>query len=206
MRSAEGRGKSVNEAIEVALRQLGASRDAVEIKILEEPSKGFLGLIGNRAARVQAQLADNTAAETESLLQEILQQMGFSVTMQTESSAETVNISLEGNNLGLLIGRRGETLNALQYILSVAVNKKRTERKRIVIDVAGYRGKRESTLASLANKLADKALQRKRNVVLEPMNQQERRVIHTTLREREDVYTFSEGADPFRRVIIAPRK
>ncbi len=115
-------------------------------------------------------------------------------------------VDLEGNDLGILIGRRGETLDALQYLVNLSVNKNQEIRKKIIIDIEGYRNRREKTLQKLALKLADKARLRGRNVVLEPMSSQERRIIHTTLQGRDDIYTFSEGEEPYRKIIISPKK
>lgn len=128
------------------------------------------------------------------------------IKINISENERTVFIDLEGNDLGILIGRRGETLDALQYLLNLAANKNQEIRKKIIVDIEGYRGRREKTLQRLALKLADKAKQRGRNVVLEPMSAQERRIIHTTLQGREDIYTFSEGDEPYRKIIISPKK
>jgi spoIIIJ-associated protein len=202
----EGSGRSVEEAVEEVLRVLGVSRDRVEIEVLEEPSRGLFGILGGRPARVRVAVKETAADRARDFLERIVRAMGVEAQIAIKENEHDLNIGLEGQNLGILIGRRGETLNALQYLVNVAVNKNQKERKRIFLDVEGYRKKREDTLVSLANKLAEKAKRRGRSVVLEPMNPQERRIIHTTLRGRDDIYTFSEGEDPFRKIIIAPRK
>ncbi len=206
MKVVEGSGRNVEEAAEGALRELGVSRDRVEIEVLEEPSRGFLGLLGGRPARVRVVLRETVSERARDFLEQVVGAMGVQASIVLEETDEEINIGLEGNQLGILIGRRGETLNALQYLLNLSANKDQAERKKIMLDVEGYRKKREATLVQLATKLAEKAKRRGRSVVLEPMNPQERRIIHTTLRGRDDIYTFSEGEEPFRKIIIAPRK
>jgi spoIIIJ-associated protein len=141
-----------------------------------------------------------------SLLKEIFRTMDLDVKINAVENEKTIMIDLEGPDLGLLIGRRGETLDALQYLVNLSVNKNQEIRKKIIIDIEGYRDRREKTLQKLAEKLAEKARQRGRNVVLEPMSAQERRIIHTALQGRDDIYTFSEGEDPYRKIIISPKK
>lgn len=206
MKVVEGSGRNVEEAAEGALRELGVSRDRVEIEVLEEPSRGFLGLLGGRPARVRVVLRETVSERARDFLEQVVGAMGVQASIVLEETDEEINIGLEGNQLGILIGRRGETLNALQYLLNLSANKDQAERKKIMLDVEGYRKKREATLVQLATKLAEKAKRRGRSVVLEPMNPQERRIIHMTLRGRDDIYTFSEGEEPFRKIIIAPRK
>lgn len=210
MKVLERSGRSVEAAVEEALRELGMRRDRVEIEVLEESSRGFFGILGSRPARVRVLVKETIADRARNFLEEVVGAMGVEAHITIEENEEEndqgINIDLEGHSLGVLIGRRGETLNALQYLVNVSVNKNQQERKRIFLDVGGYRKKREDTLVGLANRLAEKAKRRGRNVVLEPMNPQERRIIHSTLRGRDDILTFSEGEDPFRKIIIAPRK
>jgi spoIIIJ-associated protein len=181
-------------------------RDRVEVEVLEESSRGFFGILGSRPARVRVLVKETIADRARNFLEEVVGAMGVEAHITIEENEYGIDIDLEGRNLGVLIGKRGETLNALQYLVNVTVNKNQQERKRIFLDVGGYRKKREDTLVGLANRLAEKAKRRGRNVVLEPMNPQERRIIHNTLRGRDDIFTFSEGEDPFRKIIIAPRK
>ncbi|MFZ5899119.1 MAG: RNA-binding cell elongation regulator Jag/EloR [Bacillota bacterium] len=205
-KSLESSGKSVEEAIENALRELGVNREDVEVEILEESVKGLFGILGTRPARVRVTVKEKFVDHVINLLRDITAEMGVNPEFTVEEDDEQLKITLTGKNMGVLIGRRGETLNSLQYLVSLAVNKNQEQRRKIIIDVEGYRKKREETLKNLALKLADKARKKGRSVVLEPMNPQERRVIHTTLRGRDDIYTFSEGEEPFRKIVIAPRK
>ena len=206
MKVIEKTGKTIDEAVELALKDLGASRDEVEIRIINEPRRGFLGFLGAKLARVEVSLKDGPAHKAGKLLKSIFKSMQLQVNMNIEEKDHEILINLEGNELGILIGRRGETLDALQYLVSLAVNKNTETRKKIIIDVEGYRKRREETLQKLALKLADKAKQKGRNVVLEPMTSQERRIIHTVLQGRDDIYTFSEGEEPCRKIVISPKK
>jgi spoIIIJ-associated protein len=202
----EKKGKTVDEAVGLALNELGVARESVEIEVLEEPSKGIFGLIGVRPARVKVIYKEGNTQKAVGLLKNIFECMNLGVNIQTREKEQELCLDLEGKDLGILIGRRGETLDALQYLVNLSVNKSRDQKKKIIIDIEGYRNRREETLQKLALKLADKAQQRGRNVVLEPMNSQERRIIHTALQGREDIYTFSEGEEPYRKIIISPRK
>jgi spoIIIJ-associated protein len=202
----EKKGKTVDEAVGLALNELGVARESVEIEVLEEPSRGIFGLIGVRPARVKVIYKEGNTQKAVGLLKNIFECMNLGVNIQTREKEQELCLDLEGKDLGILIGRRGETLDALQYLVNLSVNKSRDQKKKIIIDIEGYRNRREETLKNLALKLADKAQQRGRNVVLEPMNSQERRIIHTALQGREDIYTFSEGEDPYRKIIISPRK
>ncbi|GAB6159134.1 protein jag [Desulfotomaculum varum] len=206
MKVVEKVAKTIDEAIEHGLQELGVLRDEVIIEVLEEPSKGLFGIIGSRPARVRLTLKDNPARRTDRLLKDIFRAMEIPVEMDIQEKEQALQVSLQGPDLGVLIGRRGETLDALQYLVNLAVNKNQEQKRKVILDVEGYRRRREETLQKLAMRLADKAKMRGRSVVLEPMNSQERRIIHTALQGRDDIYTFSEGEEPFRKIIISPKK
>lgn len=206
MKIVEKIGKTVEEAVEMALKELDATRDEVDVEVLEEPFKGIFGLIKVKPARVKVILKENPLNRASGLLKDIFQNMDLDVKIKISEKEKTMFINLEGPELGILIGRRGETLDALQYLVNLSANKNQETRKKIIIDIEGYRNRREKTLQRLALKLADKARQRGRNVVLEPMSSQERRIIHTALQGRDDIYTFSEGEEPYRKIIISPKK
>jgi len=206
LKSVEKTGKTVDEAVNLALKELNATSDDVEIEILEEPSKGILGIFGSRMARVLVSKKEGISDRAVELLEKIFKAMRIQVGIKVTERENEINIDLEGEDLGILIGRRGETLDALQYLVNLAVNRGQEVIKKINIDVEGYRKRREETLQKLAFKLANKSVQRGRSVVLEPMSSQERRIIHTALQSRNDVYTFSEGEEPNRKIIIAPKK
>jgi len=202
----EKNGKTVEAAVDAALQELQVGADRVTIEVLDEPSKGLFGILGGKPALVRVTVKESKSDQAVELLNQILKAMTVEAEVNVEEDNEQIVINLEGKQLGLLIGRRGETLNSLQYLLNLGVNKNAEDRKKVILDVEGYRRKREDTLMHLAMKLADKAKRRGRSVILEPMNPQERRIIHTTLHGREDIYTFSEGEEPFRKIVIAPRK
>lgn len=206
MKTIEKAGKNVDEAVNLALKELEAAIDDVDVEILEESSKGILGLLMVKQARVKVTLKENSLQRASSLLKSIFQAMDLDVKIDISENEKAMLINLEGPDLGILIGRRGETLDALQYLVNLSVNKNQETRKKIIIDIEGYRSRREKTLEKLALKLADKAKQRGSNVVLEPMSAQERRIIHTALQGRDDIYTFSEGEEPYRKIIISLKK
>ncbi|MDD4572426.1 MAG: protein jag, partial [Clostridia bacterium] len=203
MKVVEKVAKTIDEAIELGLQEFGVLRDEVIIEVVKEPSKGLFGLIGSRPAKIKLTLKDNPVRRTDRLLQNIFNAMEIPVEVNIKEQDQVLNVSIEGPDLGVLIGRRGETLDALQYLINLAINKNQEQRRKVILDVEGYRHRREETLQKLAIRLADKAKQRGRSVVLEPMNSQERRIIHTALQGRDDIYTFSEGEEPFRKIIIS---
>ncbi|MDD4445293.1 MAG: protein jag [Eubacteriales bacterium] len=307
MKYAEKWGDSVDIAVELALADLKLKRDQVEVKILEEPSKGFFG-IGSKLAKVRVEEIDvakvpkETPKETRreepkkevekksdikperverrveikregnqeilievcgldepdqprapyrfqrekrvrekprresaregkrnygearilnerpadlteqenhparTFLQDVTEKMGLDVSIKVSANEEMLYVDIEGPDSGTIIGKRGQTLDAIQYLTSLVVNKEKDGYTRVVIDAEGYRRKRELTLEKLANRLADKAQKSGRSIRLEPMNPYERKVIHTALQSRPEVTTKSEGEEPYRRVIIEPQK
>jgi spoIIIJ-associated protein len=204
----EKTGRTVEEAIQEALNELNVSREEVDVQVLEEGSRGFLG-IGSRPYVVEVTLRQKEnpkVAKAEEFLRQILAAMDIN-NYQLEAKYDGTQLSLEltGPNLGTLIGKRGQTLNDLQYIISLATNRAGGEFLRISLDVGGYRRKRAEALSNLANSVAEKVVAQGRRKALEPMNPRERRIIHTALQDNNNVYTYSEGKEPFRRVIIAPK-
>ena len=206
MKVIEKTGKTVEEAINAALVELGVSRDRVEIEVLENPSKILFGIFGSKPARVKVMMQVLPSENAVDLLKNIVNAMDLKVDFSIIDKENMSLINLQGKDLGILIGRRGETLDALQYLINLSVNKSIEQRKKIILDVEGYRNRREETLQRLAFKLANKARQRGRNIVLEPMNSQERRIIHTALQGFNDIYTFSEGEEPYRKIVISLKK
>lgn len=197
----ETAGKTVDDAIEAALKQLGAEMDDVEVTVLEEGSKGLFG-IGSRQARVQVRLKPDPAEEGICFLESVFEKMNVDVDIEKYEDEDSVLFKISGKDSGIIIGRRGETLDALQYLTSLVVNKSSKKYMRVTIDIENYRKKREETLARLARRLADKVVKYRRNISLEPMNPYERRIIHSTLQNNEYVETYSVGEDPNRKVVI----
>lgn len=197
--------KSVEDAVEDALVELNASMEDVEIEVLEEPSRGFFGLIGAKEAKVKVSLIRDLTIVAEEFLDYIISSMGIKSNIVAEEADDTLIIDIQDVNprdKGILIGKRGNTLDALQYLLSLNINKDQLDYVRVIIDVEGYRKKREETLIRLATRMADKALKSNRAIKLEPMNPYERRIIHSSLQDYDGITTFSEGSEPYRRVVI----
>jgi spoIIIJ-associated protein len=204
MRVAEKTGKTVEEAIAAGVLELGVDRNRVKIEVLEEPAKkGLFGLFGTRLARVRISFEDDPGTLAADFILKICQAMGVKANTQVSKDGERWHIDITGPELGILIGRRGDTLDALQYLTNLAVARKLSERVRLIVDVEGYRLRREETLVSLAKRLSEKVKRTGIKVVLEPMNPHERRIIHTSLQDEAMISTFSEGADANRRVVIS---
>lgn len=206
MQVVEKTARTVDDAIDQAIAELGISREEIDVEIIDQPSKGFLGLLGSKPARVKVTVRNTPVRKAKTIMTDILSTISLDAKMDINEKDDTISVNLKGENLGILIGRRGETLDALQYLINLSVNKNLENRKKFILDIEGYRRRREETLKKLAHKLADKARQRGRNIVLEPMNSLERRIIHTALQGRDDISTFSEGEEPYRKIIIAPKK
>jgi len=206
VRSVEVSGRTIAEAIQKGLAALGVSEDAAETEILSEPSAGFLGLIGSRQARVRVKEKIIPGSYLQEFMQTVLIHLGLSGTIEIATAENVVEINISGAKMGLLIGKRGQTLDALQYLLNVICHRNFAgQGKRVVLDVEGYREKREQTLKELANRLAQKATYYRKELVLEPMSALERRIIHSTLQDNPAVSTYSQGEEPYRKVVIAPK-
>lgn len=197
-------GKTVEEAINLALKDFGVPREMVEVEVLDEGGKGFLGLISKQAI-VKVVLKDVIKESAKNFLKQVIDAMKLDITFEIEETEDTIKFNLQGKNVGVLIGRRGETLDALQYLVNVVASKyKGYERyRRIILDAGNYRKRREETLTRLARKLAKKVMETKESIELEPMTPNERRIIHLALQDHPYVETYSEGEEPNRRVIIA---
>lgn len=205
MKSVVKISKTVEEAIDSALEELGANKEDVHVEILEEPSRGLFGLLGVKDAAVKVTVVNDPVEKAENFLNKLLIFMGIkgNAIIKKEDKTlfvEIVNIS--SSDMGIVIGKRGNTLDAIQYLLSLVINKDRDDYIKVIIDVKGYRERREETLIRLANKMANKAKYSQRPVKLEPMNPYERRIIHSALQNVDGINTYSEGEDPYRRVVI----
>ncbi|HPU41921.1 MAG TPA: RNA-binding cell elongation regulator Jag/EloR [Acetivibrio clariflavus] len=198
----EKTGKTVQEAIDLALEELQCDINSVDIEVLEEGSKGIFGLIGNKVAKVRVTVKERCSDKAKEFLASVLEKMKVDAEITVEEDEDTILLKVNGDDIGIAIGRRGETLDALQYLTSLVVNKNKENYKRVIIDIENYRKKREETLVKLANKLADRVVKYKKNIVLEPMNPYERRVIHSSLQDHKYVETYSVGEEPNRKVII----
>ena len=232
--STEKKAKSIDEAIELALAELGIEREKAEIEIIQEPAKGFLGLGAKEAVvKVSGEVSaspakpvqkkadapkekkiktsggvynsDSPAENAKNFITDILNAMGIEVTVTSELVGDVVEVNIEGENMGVVIGKRGDTLDSIQYLTSLVVNQTSEDYIKVSIDTENYREKREEALSALAQRLASKVAKTGRKFALEPMNPYERRIIHSNLQDNEDVTTFSVGQEPYRKVVIAPK-
>jgi len=201
----EKSAKTVEIAVEEALRSLSVSRDEVDVIIIDPGAKGFMGL-GAKLARVRVSLKHNPERIAEAFIKEMGMAMGILIGVKSVLSEKQLDITLTGDNMGILIGKRGQTLDAIQYLVSLAVNKGTAPYLNVVIDSENYRKRRKEILEHLAHNLAKKVRATRKPVTLEPMNTFERRIIHSALQGDRQVATYSEGADPFRNIVITPKR
>ena len=232
MSSVESTGKTIEDAVRSGLVHLGKTRDEVEVEVLEEPKSGFLGF-GSKPARVRIIekkgieslpaedqsseiqedisaegnfTAEDAAVRAKNFLQEVLHNMGIEVIIEKLIKADKVVLHLHGKNLGILIGKHGQTLDALQYLTNLTTNQGEEARHFVMLDVENYRQRREETLKQLAIRLSERVKRSGDRGVLEPMNGYERKIIHMTLQNQAHVCTESEGQDPYRHVVIYYQK
>lgn len=198
-------GKTVEEAIENGLLKLEVPRERVEVTILEQPSKGLFGLIGSKEAKVELTVKPDAVEEAIRFLQEIASAMNMNIQTERVDTEDGVVLQLSSareEDVGVLIGRRGQTLDALQYLVNIAVHRIAESRVRIILDVENFRERRKKTLEELASRLANKAVRTGRDVMLEPMPSHERKIIHTFLQDHPHVRSYSKGEEPNRRIVI----
>ena len=223
MKSVETEGKTLEEAIRKACEELKASREDLEIEVLTNASSGFLGLVGVKNAQIRATVkeaapaaeagaglpadASSQAAETaKKTLRDILSLLGIEAGVQLKEEPERIVLNIEGDGSGLLIGRKGQTLDALEYLINKIVHKGAEDKKRIVVDTENYRSRREESLVQLAQRLGDKAKQLGRPVTISPMSAHDRRIIHLALEEDKSLRTRSLGTGLYRKIVISPEK
>jgi spoIIIJ-associated protein len=196
---------TVDEAVQSALRQLGVSENRAEIIVLDEGKKGLFGIFGSRPAVVKAILKIDPIKEAELFLKKVIQQMGVNeATIEKQQHGKQVTFMITGEQVGLLIGKHGQTLNSLQLLTQLVVNRYAEEYVSIVVDAENYRERREKTLMQLAQKLAEKAVKTGKEVKLEPLPAHERKIIHSALANHKKVVTYSVGAEPHRYVVVSP--
>jgi len=196
-------GKTVEEAVRIGLARLGVGEDRVKVAVLEQPSKGLFGLLGAKEARVELELLPDGVDVAIEFLREVAAAMGLNVAVERNDDADAVHINVQGAELGLLIGRRGQTLDSLQYLVNIVANRHSDRHLRIILDAEQFRERRRKTLEALADRMAMRVVRTRKEVVLEPMTSQERKIIHTRLQGRTDVNTYSQGNEPNRRIVIA---
>jgi spoIIIJ-associated protein len=205
MDSVEKTAKTVDEAVAEALKILDATREQVDIEIIETGSKGGIFGIGAKPAKVKVTRRFDPLTAVKSFLKEVTLAMNLSVKIDVSQKDKHIYINLIGENMGVLIGKRGQTLDSLQYLTNLVVNRCGVPEISVILDTENYRKRRRETLEALASSLARKAKTTRKAVVLEPMSRFERHIIHTTLQHDRYVKTYSEGDEPYRNVVIAPK-
>ena len=204
----ETTGKTIEEALAAALTELKVGEDRVEYEVIEMPSKGFLGIIGKKSAKLRVTLKKIASIDLGvQFLENLFKAMKITVSVEKKKSEDGYVFDLHGDDLGVLIGKHGQTLDALQHLTNLAANRDLSQEKvRILLDVENYRKRREETLYRLANRLADKVKRFGDKIVLEPMSRHERKIIHTALQDDENIFTYSDGDEPYRKVVIAVKR
>jgi spoIIIJ-associated protein len=196
-------GKTVEDAVQAGLRQLNLPVERVRIKVLEQAAKGLFGLIGAKEARVELEVIPDAVEEAVKFLRDVFAAMNQRVEIVRIDQEDHVRLDLRGEDLGILIGRRGQTLDALQYLVNIVANRSAEKHQRIILDAENFRERRKQTLEQLADRLADRVVRYRREVILEPMSPLERKVIHSHLQNHPKVRTYSKGDEPNRKVVIA---
>jgi len=227
--SIEKTGKTIHDAIQAALDELHVSEENAVIEVLDEGDSGGILGIGKKNAKVRVSVDDEEAAETDPIyygddesfegdpetseeaaaldfVSKVLAGIGVRGNISSHHDDETIFVNVSGRDVGAVIGRRGETLDSIQYLTSLVVNRQSDKRYRVVLDIGGYRKRREETLVALARRTAEKVVKVQKSYEMEPMSATERRIIHYTLQDFPGVTTYSEGESPDRCVIIAPSK
>ncbi|MEE1243502.1 MAG: RNA-binding cell elongation regulator Jag/EloR [Frisingicoccus sp.] len=204
----EVKGKTVEDAITNALIQLETTSDKIEYEVIEKGSNGFFGLIGKQDAVIKVRKKSNLLDDTYEFLNKMFAAMNMEVTSKIDYNEEnrTMNIDFSGEEMGILIGKRGQTLDSLQYLISLVVNKESDSYIKVKVDTEDYRERRKATLENLAKNLSYKVKRTRRPVTLEPMNPYERRIIHSALQNDRYVETHSEGDEPYRKVVITLKR
>lgn len=201
-------GKTVDDAITNALIQLETTSDQIEYEVIEKGSSGFLGIIGKQDAVIKVRKKSNLLDDTYEFLNKMFAAMNMEVKSEIDYNEEnrTMNIDFSGDEMGILIGKRGQTLDSLQYLISLVVNKESDAYIKVKVDTEDYRERRKQTLENLAKNLSYKVKRTRRPVTLEPMNPYERRIIHSALQNDRYVETHSEGDAPYRKVVITLKR
>jgi spoIIIJ-associated protein len=197
-------GVTVEEAVKSALEQLQTTEDRAEITIVDEGKKGIFGIFGSRPAVVKAVMKINPIEEGKKFLLDVSEKMGASIIVEVIEDGRNIEFNLSGEKIALLIGKRGQTLNSLQYLTQLVMNRYSEQYLNVLVDAQEYRKRRNDTLIQLAGRLAQKAIKTGQDVSLEPMPSYERKVIHTALAENKRIKTYSHGNDPHRYLVISP--
>ncbi len=207
MTSVDMTGKTVEEAVRLALNELQVGEDRIEYEVLEAPSKGLFGFIGSKPAKVRVTIKPIDPVQVaHEFLKTVFDLMKLEVQIERVGKEDFIGFNIRGNDLGILIGKHGQTLDALQYLTNLTANRDIDGKVRIVLDVEDYRQRRTDTLNRLAARLADSVKRRGEKVVLEPMSPNERKIIHMALQDDQRIITYSEGEEPYRKIVIALKR
>ena len=201
----ETEGDTVEEAIEHALTELEATRDQVTIDIVSEPTKGILNF-GAKPAKVRATFKQDVSSAPETILKEMLNRMGIDAEVESSFVDGSIHLNITTDSPALLIGKHGQTLDAIERLLNCIVNKASLVKRRVFVNTEGYRERREERLVEMAHQVAEKVRYTDREVVLAPMSARDRRIIHVTLKGDEVVSTYSQGEGEMRRVVVTTQQ
>ena len=196
---------TVDEAVKAALEELKVEKEEVTVDVISEPSKGLFGLIGNKNAKVRVTVTNGPEEKTKEFFEILLKKMDIDAEYEVDFSDGVLKVDIVKiceDDKGIIIGKRGRNLDEIQFLLNLIVNKGRENYVRVIFNVEDYRARREETLKKLAKKMADKCRYYRHKIRLEPMNPYERRIIHSALQEENDIMTYSEGEEPYRKVVI----
>lgn len=201
-------GKTIDDALTDALIKMGTTSDKVTYEVIEKETNGILGIFARKEAKIRVKLNDDVKSDVKDFLNKVFNAMGIEAVINIEYNEEDsiLNINLEGEEMGILIGKRGQTLDSLQYLTSLVINKESKSYIKVKMDTENYRERRRETLENLAKNISHKVKKTGRNVSLEPMNPYERRIIHSTLQNDKYVETHSEGNEPYRKVVVTLKK
>lgn len=202
MKQVEKTGRTVEEALELALIEMDLTPEDVTYEVLEKESKGLLGIFGQKEAKILVTEKENAHGKVQRYLEDVLEHMGLQASVEVKPQDDLIEATISGERMALLIGKRGQTIDALQYLASLVANRGKSEYIHVSLDSENYRQKRKDALEALAHRMADKAKKQRKDIILNPMNSFERRIIHSALQKDPLVSTRSEGKDPVRKVII----
>ncbi|WP_058309194.1 RNA-binding cell elongation regulator Jag/EloR [Gracilibacillus massiliensis] len=205
MRQLTATGQTVEEAVQSALRQLNITEDQAKVEVIDEGKKGIFGLFGSKRAIVKVSKDEDPVEKLQKYIESIISEFNVDVKITIKVEQNVVTFQLTGERIALLIGKRGQTLNAIQYLAQLAMHQYADKYYTVVVDAEGYRERRKETLISLAERLAERASRTNRDVKIEPMPSYERKVIHTALQQNNAVETDSQGTEPNRYVVIKPK-
>ena len=200
-------GKTVDEALTNAMLELGTTIDQMEYEVIEKETSSFLGIV-RKPAKIRARIKITIEGMAKKFLTDVFHTMGINALVEVSYDEENsnVDINIDGDEMGVLIGKRGQTLDSLQYLVSLVVNKNSENYIKVKLDTENYRARRKETLENLAKNIAYKVKRSRKPVSLEPMNPYERRIIHSALQNDKFVETYSEGEEPYRKVVINVKK